>query len=733
MSYDVGTDAIREPKVINRREFIQLTTASGLGLVIGIPLPADATNISASLHPLISIATDGQVTLYAQNPEMGQGVKTALPMIIAEELDVDWQSVEVRQADWDPRLENQFSGGSLSIRINYDAMRRAGATARAMLLAAAARRMGRDAGTLKTENGFVIDPSGPTRLSYGELTEQAAAMPIPDDPQFKDANAFRVVGQSLSDVNQQAIIRGQQEFSIDLRLPGMLYAAVVRCPHADGQPLSFDDSEAKTVPGVVGFHLLRNSDHGGRIILPNCPNFVSGVAVLARDTWSAMKAARKLKVRWQLPEVRDNSDKLLQQFERALDGELEVVRSDGDIAAETDGHHIEASYRLPFLAHVPMEPMNCTAIVQGNTAEVWAPTQNPPMAAEAVAKILGIEQDKVTIHVMRSGGAFGRRYYADFIMDTVLLSRQFERPVKVVWTREDDIRCDYFRPASAQRVRAATDSEGRLSHWQQQVASHPRETFLDRDGSVAEISNYEFPAGFVPNLSFEYAPVAARVALGQWRATEHSSNVFVVSSAIDELAFSAGIDPVQFWLTLVGEEQYVQVRDDFRFDASRLRKVIEIAAAQSGWGTPLPPGKGRGFAASYNQGAWVAEVAEVSIQGEALTVDRITCAVDCGLVINPQGARNQVTGGIIEGLSAALHGKISVREGMVEQSNFHDYRFSRIDEIPQIDVHFIDSTEAPRGLGEGPLPPVAPAICNAIFDATGERIRSLPIQQKTEV
>jgi isoquinoline 1-oxidoreductase beta subunit len=375
-----------------------------------------------------------------------------------------------------------------------------------------------------------------------------------------------------------------------------------------------------------------------------------------------------------------------------------------------------------------MEPMNCTAHVQQDRVEVWAPTQNPPMAAEAVAKVLGIEQEKVTIHVMRSGGAFGRRYYADFITDTVLLSRQFKRPVKVVWTREDDIRYDYFRPASAQRVVAATDSNGKISHWHQKVASHPRETYLERDGSVAEIASYEFPAGFVPNLLYEYAAVPARIAIGQWRATEHSSNVFVVSSAIDELAHAAGTDPVAFWLNLVGDEQFVQVREDFPFDASRLRKVIEIAAAKSGWGSPLPEGKGRGIAASYNQGAWVAEVAEVTVDNDSVKVDRIVCAIDCGRVINPQGAENQVEGGIIEGLSVALHGKITVKEGIVKQSNFDDYRFGDIKEMPTIEVHFIESTDAPRGLGEGPLPPVAPAICNAIFKATGKRIRDLPIQ-----
>jgi isoquinoline 1-oxidoreductase beta subunit len=715
-------------EMINRRDFIRLGAAGGLGLVIGIPLPGHAAGAESSLHPLIRIDATGRITLYAQNPEMGQGIKTALPMIIAEELDVAWDSINVQQADWDPRLENQFSGGSLSIRLNYDTMRQAGATARTMLLAAAAKQLGQDVSTLGTEQGFVIDASGKTRLSYGELAQQAATMPVPDEPVLKETDGFRLIGKSVADVDMQAILRGSQVYGSDLKLPNMLYATIVRCPHADGQPKSFDDNQAKTVAGVVGFHMMRNIDHGGRIILPNCPNFVSGVAVVAKSTYAAFKAARKLKVHWQLPDSGDDSEALMQEFERALDGELEIIRNDGDITTKRTGSSIDATYQLPFVAHAPMEPMNCTAHVQGSRVEVWAPTQNPPMAAEAVAKVLGIKQENVTVHVMRSGGAFGRRYYADFITDTVLLSQHFKRPVQVVWTREDDIRYDYFRPASAQRIRASVDSDGRFSHWQQQVASHPRQIYLEREGSAAEIANYEFPAGFVPNLSFEYAAVPARVPLGQWRGTEHSSNVFVVSSAVDELAHAEKTDPVQFWLALVGSKQFVQVREDFNFDASRLRKVIETAAVKSGWGTPLPKGKGRGIAASYNQGAWVAEVAEVTVRNGRLSIDRITGAIDCGRIINPQGAVNQVEGGIIDGLSTALHGKISVKDGMVQQSNFHNYRFSRIDEIPQIDVHFIESDESPRGLGEGVLPPVAPAICNAIFAATGKRIRSLPIQ-----
>ena len=711
--------------LVTRRDFIQLGAVSSLGLVIGIPRIGFAAGTVSELHPLVHIGTDGSITLFAQNPDMGQGVKTALPMIIAEELDVDWQAIRVEQSDWDRRLNNQFSGGSLSIRLNYTAMRQAGATARAMLLTAAARQLDVPEDRLGTRNGEVVDRTTGTRIGYAELATEAAGLPVPDDPRLKDESEFKLIGTSVTDVDMQAMLNGTLEFSSDLRLPDMLIAVVRRCPHGDGQPISLDASAAKRIPGVVGFHVLKNSDHGGRILMPNCPNFVSGVAVLAMDTWSALEGARLLEVEWDMPEERDDIDQLMAKFEEALDDEALVVRRDGDESIrDTD---IDVVYRLPFLAHIPMEPMNCTAQVKGDTAEVWAPTQNPPMAAEAVATILGIPQENVTIHVMRSGGAFGRRYYADFIMDTVVLAREFGRPVKVVWPREDDIRHDYFRPGSVQRVRASA-ADGKISDWHQTVASHPRMVYLERDGSPAEIDNWEFPAGFVPNLLYDYVSVPARIPLGQWRATEQSANVFVISSAIDELAHAHGLDPLEFLLAVIGDEQFVQVREDFSFDASRLRGVLELAAEMAGWGTPLARGRGRGIAAGYVHGAWAAEVAEVTASGDAFTVDRMTCAVDCGRVINPQGARNQVAGGIIEGLSAALHGRITVRDGIVQESNFQDYPFCRLDETPEIDVHFVENNEAPRGVGEGPLGPVAPAVTNAIFAATGKRIRELPIR-----
>jgi len=722
---------------VTRREFVQLSAMSSLGLLIGIPIEANAQepNTTTSLHPLIRIGSDNNITLFAQNPELGQGVKTALPMIIAEELDVDWADITIEQAGWDERLENQFSGGSLSIRINFTPMRQAGASARQMLLLAAANHWQVPVNELSTNNSQIHHKNSNRQLSYGELAEAAAELPVPEDPQLKPIADFKVIGQSFGDVDTPEIVAGTQAYSLDIKLPNMLYAVVKRSPYSDGQPKSFDSGKAKQVEGVIGFEQIRNDQHGGRVVLPNSPNFVSGVAVLADNTWAAMKAAQLLNVEWQRPDSLDNSNTLINKFEDALDTNGNEIRKDGDIeeAAANSSQKIEAIYQLPFLAHVAMEPMNCTADARGKQIKIWAPTQNPSLLAETVAAALNTEQDAITVHVMRSGGAFGRRFYADFAIDAALLSQETKRPVKVVWTRKDDVRHDYFRPASVHRVRAAADNVGNIVSWHHKMANYSRDAFLEREGVPAELANYEFPAAFVPNLLYEYVHVPARVPLGQWRAVEHSANVFVVASAIDELAHKTSTDPLAFLKQLVGDEQYVQVREDFRFDASRLIGVINKAAKEANWGTPLPKGRGQGIATSYNQGAWVAEVAEVTVNNGKLQIDRITAAIDTGLIINPQAAELQVQGGIIEGISAALLGEITVKDGIVQQSNFHDYPIARMHQVPPIDVHFIKSDSAPRGLGEPPLPPVAPAICNAVFAATGQRVRELPLKNHFSV
>jgi isoquinoline 1-oxidoreductase beta subunit len=731
---------------ISRRQLLKLCVMSSTGLMLGVRLVSRASaavDENSVLHPLVQIASDGGILLFAQNPEMGQGVKTSLPMILAEELDVRLQDVVVRQADWLPGQDLQFSGGSLSIRLNYQAMREAGAAARQMLMQAAAARWALPLETLVTDNGKVRDASGDHAATYSELAADAARLPVPTDVQLKLPSAFRVIGKSHSDVDIKAMVTGNTQFGADLQLPGMLYAVIRHSPVSDGQVASFKDDAALAVAGVRAVHALSNEKHGGRIIQPNSPNFVSGVAVLAANTWAAMQGARALEVQWRNPSKLDDTVSLYEQFHAGLDAEAVQVRRDGNPAGliDSDAKVFEAVYQVPLLPHAPMEPMNCTARYADGKVEIWAPTQNPGGLAEVVARAMGISQEvvkeQVVVHVMRSGGAFGRRYYSDFAIEAALLARKSGRPVKVVWSRQDDMRHGYFRPAGVHRIRASVDGERRISAWQHTLAGHSRAAYLEREDPPwdTELDQYTFPAGFVENLLLEHVFVPSRIPLGQWRGIAPSANIFVAGSAIDELAHRAGEDPVIFLLRLIGEEEAVRITDRFSLDTARLRAVIHKVVEAADWRQPLGWGDeqtrhGRGIAACYDQGSWVAEVAEVSISDGKLKVDRVVAAVDCGRLINPQGAAAQVEGAILDGLSTALMGEITVRDGVVEQSNFHDYRLLRIDQAPEIEVHFIASENEPRGLGEPPLPPLAPAVCNAIFAATGKRIRRLPLRSQ---
>jgi isoquinoline 1-oxidoreductase beta subunit len=590
---------------------------------------------------------------------------------------------------------------------------------------------------MATENGSVMHISGQKTATYGDLALEAAGMPYPEDVPLKPFDEFKLIGKAHKDVDLAGMVTGKPIFSQDLDLPGMLYAVFRRSPVSDGQVESWSDEEALKVSGVRAVHALSNEGHGGRVIRPNSPNFVSGVAVLADNSWAAMQGAKALQAEWRNPAELDSTGQLYDAFAAGLDREAVQIRRDGDpenvIAA--DDEVLIAEYSLPLLAHAPMEPMNCTARYAGGQLEIWAPTQNPGGVAEAVAAALEIGSEAVTVHVLRSGGAFGRRYYSDFAVDTALLARIASRPVKVLWTREEDMQHGYYRPAGRHRISASLDAEGRISAWRHKLAGHSRTAWLEREDPPwdSELDQYTFPAGFVPNLLLEHVYVPSRIPLGQWRAISATANVFVVGSAIDELAHRAGIDPVDFLMQLVGDSPEVVITERFSLDTARLRGVIRKVAEESGWGKPLPPGRGRGIAAAYDQGAWVAEVAEVTVKGDALTVDRVVAAVDCGLVVNPPGARAQVEGAVLDGLSAALMGEITLRDGVVEQSNFHDYPLLRQHQAPDVEVHFIASQEAPRGLGEPPLPPLAPAVCNAIFAATGERIRKLPLKNRFSV
>lgn len=691
--------------------------------------PAETHTLNAYLR----IATDDTVTIMVARPDMGQGVRTALPMIIAEELDADWDQVRIEQADLDDAYENQFSGGSFAVLMDWAPLRNVGATVRELLKRAAAQTWSAPLHTCRSERGFVIhEPTG-RRLSYGALAETAATLPVPDDVPLKDPADFTIVGRRTRLLDGRDIVTGKAPFGIDVRVPGLRYAAIVRSPVLDGSVGQYDAREAQAIAGVLQVVEMDARALGGSTVQPNSPNIANGVAVIAESTWAALKGCAALNVTWDEGPARTESTRALHDLFVAKSGQPgEVIRNEGNVqqALPRARQSLEAVYEVPFLAHVPMEPMNCTAHVRAGDCEVWAPTQNPGAVREAVQKALGLPAEAIQVHITRSGGGFGRRYYADYAIEAALLSQAAGAPVQVVWTREDDIRRDFYRPAGYHRMQAGLDADNQLVAWSHHLVNTSRNEYLERDGSPAgtEIYPVDFPAEFVPNLRVEYVPVSSAIPRGQWRAIAHSANVFAVQGFLDEVAHAAGTDLYAFTKELIGEPRDVP-RYSRTYDSGRLLGVLELAAEKAGWDTPLPEGQGRGIALSYNQGSFVAEVAEVSVEDSGtVNVHRVVAAIDCGIVVNPSGVEQQVAGAILEGLSAPLYGEITVENGRVQQSNFHDYPFLRIHEAPDIEVHVVPSAEQPTGTGEPPLPPIAPAVTNAIFAATGKRIRRLPIR-----
>ena len=694
------------PQHLDRRSFVKLGAVAGGGLALGLPLPllerapADVANLQPS--PFVRVGADGIVTIWVAKAEMGQGVRTALPMIVADELDADWGSVEIVQAEAHAdRFGRQMTVGSSSVRGgSWTSLRQAGATARAMLVSAAAARLGVSEASLRTENGTVLHDASGRVLSYGELATEAAALPVPDGVALKDPSAFRIIGTSPPIVDVPDIVTGRAGFGIDARTPGMRFATVVHCPVFGGSLGSFDDTRARDVSGVTD--VVRIS---------------TGVAVVATNTWAAFKGAEALDVKWETGDFSMGSPEIFEHFrDLAASSDAAVARDDGDARGALAGaaRRIDAVYEVPFLAHATMEPMNCTADVREDRCEVWAPTQSPQGVLGAAARFTGLPEDRITVHVTRMGCGWGRRSQTDFVQDALETSKAVGAPVQVVWTREEDMRQDLYRPASRVEFEGGVDADGRAVAIRARIVTPPfggGPTGADRN-SVDGLVNGAYD---IPNFFADYVRPRLPVPVGYWRSVGPSQNTFILESFVDELAHAAGRDPVEFRRAMLGSDP-------------RLRRVLDLAAERASWNTPAPAGRARGVALVNDKGGRVAQVAEVSLEDGQVRVHRVTLVADCGQVIHPGIVDQQMVGGVVAGLTAALYGEITLSGGRVEQGNFNDYPMLRMRAMPDVDVHIVESREEPGGVGEPGVPPIAPAVANALFVLTGVRIRRLPIR-----
>ena len=740
--------------VVPRRVFLKSSAAAGAALLVPFYLSGNprvhktsgspSSDSSSSFLPnaWLEVSQDGTVKIWCGKSEIGQGVRTALPMIVAEELSCDWRRVQVVQADLDPKYGDQLTGGSLSVRTSYDNLRKAGAAAREMLISAAAREWYVERSACRAENGSVIHLSTQKRFLYAQLVTLAAGISPPNDPPLKNPSDFKLIGKPSRRTDSFAKVTGAAKFGLDTRLPGMFIASVVRSPVYGGTPRHFNADEVNSAPHVRAVFEVKSAHlthQFGETSGPGSRNYsCAGVAVVADSTWAAVQARKLLKVEWnEPPSASESTASLREKMLRLASEPGAVIRSDGDFdkAHASAVKKIDAVYEVPFLAHATMEPVNCTAHVRGDSCELWAPTQIPGAAADAVASALGIPRERVKVHVTFIGGGFGRRLIQDYAVEAALISRDAGAAVQVVWSREDDIRHDFYRPAACHVLQAGLDAQGHLVSWRHRGSSPSIETFYNGTGisprAAAQVDSLDFPALFVPNFRLEFTVAESSMPLGYWRSVDASGNQFVISGFFDEAAHAAGRDPLEFLLAALGPARKIPVGNAETLDVGRRRSVIQLAAQKCGWNEPLPAGRGRGIAAAFGWGSYVAQVAEVTCDGNrgTLRVDRVVCAVDCGTAVNPLGVKAQMEGAINFGLAQALRSTITISGGQVAQSNFHDYEVLRMSDAPPvIEVHIVPSAEPPGGCGELGVPPAAPAVANAIFAATGKRIRRLPIR-----
>ncbi|BET65332.1 xanthine dehydrogenase family protein molybdopterin-binding subunit [Opitutales bacterium ASA1] len=729
-SFDRPRETVLPP--LDRRGFLKLGGGAGLGLVLAFWL-GSRSNAEAATTPKTSsdfspnvflrVAPDGRITILSKGPEIGQGIKTAFPLIVAEELDARWEDVVVEQAPVNPAVfGRQSAGGSRSIPASWDQLRQAGAAARAMLVAAAAQSWGVTPDACSTEEGTVHHRASGRSARYGELAETAATLPVPDAAtlRLKSKTEYKLIGRRFTGVDNHAIVTGGPLFGIDQRLPGLLYAAYVKCPAIGGRVVSANVDDLRRLPGVKDAFVLEGT---GRAV-----EFFSGVAVVATSTWAAFQAARQARVEWDTAAAsRDSWTEIAARAREAAASPEgpETITAQGDTSAAlaaAGGNSVEAFYTYPFVSHAPLEPQNCTAWAHDGRLEFWAPSQAPDRAFELVAGALGVAEKDVVIHQTRVGGGFGRRLMNDYMCEAGAIAQRVDAPVQLVWTREQDMAGDFFRVAGFHALRAATDATGRLVAWQNHFVTFSADG--RRPVSGGNMPEHEFPAGLVPNVRVTQTLLPLDTPCGPWRAPRSNSIAWVVQSFLHEVSVAAGRDHLEFLLEIMGEPRRVPGG----IDTARAAAVIRLAADKAGWGRKLPEGRGLGLAFHFSHAGHFAEVAEVSVDAaRKLTVHRVVVAGDVGPIVNLSGAENQCEGAVVDAFSTMLGLEITMEGGRIQQSNFHDYPILRLPHHPVVETHFIQSDHPPTGIGEPALPPLAPAVTNAIFTACGHRVRTLPL------
>ncbi len=704
----------------NRRDFLKVGLAAGGGLLIGIRFPRADSVAAASgsdvfrPNAFLRIGTDDIVTVVLGKSEMGTGIYTSLPMLAAEELDADWRNVRVEAAPVDkeyfhPTFGIQMTGGSSSVTSEWERLRKAGATARAMLIAAAARHWDVDASACRTNRGRVTHEPSNRRLSYGALADSAATVPVPVDVPLKNPNDFTIIGRPTHRLDTAGKANGSAKFGIDATVTGMLTALIARPPVFGAKPIRINDARTKQISGV-------------KAVMP----VQAGVAVVANGFWAAKLGREALQIEWdEGPNAAISTDQIREEYTSLSKLPGKAARRDGDPAQalRTAARQITAEYEVPYLAHATMEPLNCLVDLTADRCEIWTGTQFQSVDHAAAVKLTGLKPTQVTLHTMLLGGGFGRRGSptSEFVVEAVEVAKAVHAPVKVVWTREDDIRGGWYRPMSYDRISGGLDQNGNPVGWEHTIVSQGvlEGTLFAPDGKDDSSLEgaVEMPYG-IPNVAVTLHATKVGIPVLWWRSVGNSHTAFVVETFIDELAQAGGKDPYEFRRALLTKRP-------------RHLAVLELAAEKGNWGAPLPKGHGRGIALHFSFDTYVAEVAEVSVTEQGtVRVHHIVAAVDCGRVVNPDGVVAQIEGGIIFGLSAALKSEITLEHGRVQQRNFHDYQVLRINEAPDIEVHLVPSTERPTGVGEPGVPPVAPAVANAVFAATRKRIRKLPLRMR---